>query len=77
MYIETRYYDSGKAQARMAHVSETISNDYYDQYCDDVGEGTCEDITFWVCNNLINVNDISELTSQLSAGYTVDITNYC
>jgi len=44
MYIETRYYDNGKASARAVHVSETISN---------------------------------ELTSQLSAGHTVDITNHC
>jgi len=77
MYIETRYYDNGKAQARMVHVSETISNAYYDQYCDDVGEGTRDNITSWVCSNLININDISELTSQLSAGHTVDITNHC
>jgi len=77
MYIETRYYDNGKASARVVQVSETISNDCYDQYCDDVGKGTREDITFWVCNNLININDINELTSQLSAGHTVDITNHC
>jgi len=77
MYIETRYYDNGKAQARMVHMSKTTSNDYYDQYCDDVGEGTRDDITSWICNNLININDINELTSQLSAEHTVDITSHC
>lgn len=77
MYIETRFYDNGYAEARMTKdqmlQGPNDNTGKYDYYVDEV-DGLQE----WIEDNLsIETNDIVELVINLKNGEWVDITHLC
>lgn len=77
MFIETRFFDSGKAQARLSKTRpeppQDAVQDRYDYYADEV-DGTLQD---WLIDNLeIETEDTFDIITSLDTGGWVDITNY-
>lgn len=77
MFIETRFFDSGSAEARLGkgkpEPPEGVEFDKYDYYVDEV-DGTLQD---WLLENLeIETEDTFALITSLDAGGWVSITNY-
>ena len=71
MYIEQKYYDSGKAFARLAN-TPGADDAAYDHYVDEI-----DDLQEWIEDNLeIELDDIVPLVLDLDAGKWVDITPY-
>jgi len=76
MFIETRFYDSGKSVARL-HKCENepeikVSNDY-DGYVDEI-----ESLEDWIEENLsIETDDIIGVVLTLDRGKWADITDMC
>ena len=76
MYIETQFYDSGRAYARLHKLSsrpETEESEHCDCYMEEVS-----DIAAWPEDNLtIETGDVVALILDLNSGGWVDITDYC
>lgn len=91
MYIETRYFDNGKAQAKL-HKGFSYPNvelsDAYDSYVESIGDSNkrvqadfdnssdYENIEAWIDELEIELDDIVQLVIDLDSGNWVDITNY-
>ena len=76
MYIETRFYNNGGAEARMRrHRPVNDPDDHtgkYDFYVEDV-----DSLEEWMYDNLeIELDDMVGLILDLDAGKWVDITPY-
>ncbi len=76
MYIETRFYDTGRAEAKLHNVSEkpvVVNRGIYDVYFDEM-----DNLQDWLKENLvIDHNDITKLTEMLRTEEMVDISSYC
>ena len=77
MYIETRFYDDGYAEARLTNSRPATdvddNTDLYDYYIDEV-----DDLVEWIEDNLeIELDDILGFVLDLDYGKWVDISNYC
>ena len=91
MYIETRYFDNGKAQAKL-HKGFSYPNvelsDAYNSYVESIGDSNkrvqadfdnssdYENIEAWIDELEIELDDIVQLVIDLDSGNWVDITNY-
>lgn len=91
MYIETRYFDNGKAQAKL-HKGFSYPNvelsDAYDSYVESIGDSNkrvqadfdnssdYENLDAWIVELEIELDDIVQLVIDLDSGNWVDITNY-
>jgi hypothetical protein len=72
MYIETRYYDNGRAEAKLHYSRPEKEPDDLTTYVDEV-----DDLQEWIEDNLeINLDDVVQLVLDLDAGNWVDITQY-
>lgn len=79
MYLETRFFDSGKATAQL-HKTRPVgmNQDDYDHYIDEIGEGGgYASLEAWIEELEIELDDIIPLVIDLEAGKTVDISGYC
>lgn len=80
-YLETRFYDSGKAYARLfnveSEVTRELDSDKYDKYVDSVGSGgDYESLEEWIEELEIELDDIIPLVLDLDMGKCVDISDY-
>jgi hypothetical protein len=89
MYIETRFYDNGKAEARL-HMGfgypQLEEVESCDRYVESIGESKVqtdhdnssdyESLEEWVGDLKIELDDIAPLVLGLEAGKAVDISNY-
>lgn len=76
MFIETRFYDSGKVTARL-HKGETEpeirTSGRYDNYIEEIG-----DLREWIQNNLhIEPDSVIDFVRSLDSGGWIDMTNFC
>lgn len=72
MFIETRYFDDGKAQARMVDQAPPANeSSAYDRYVDEY-----DSVEEWLEELEIELDDIIPLVLNLSDGKWVDITAY-
>lgn len=92
MYIETRYYDDGKAEARLhKRFGYPIDLEYsnsYDTYIESIGDSDkriqvdfdnssdYESLEAWIEELEIELDDIVQLVLDLDSGNWVDITDY-
>lgn len=76
MFIETRYFDSGKTMARLYKFKsepKIETSEGYDSYVDEVG-----DLQEWIEDNLcIETDDIIDFVIGLESGKWVDMTDFC
>jgi hypothetical protein len=82
MYIETRFYDNGKAEAKQHkgfRYPKLEMSDAYDTYVDSIGDNSSdyENLEAWIEENLeIELDDIVQFVLDLDNGNWVDITDY-
>jgi hypothetical protein len=81
MILETRYYDSGKAYAKLHKDGSKVQGDFNpnkcDRYAEEIGEGgDYENLEEWIEQLLIELDDIVPLVLDLEAGKCVEITPY-
>lgn len=76
MYIETRFFDNGRAVAKLcSNRPEQVTTDKYDSYVESIGENQdYRSIEKWLENMLI---EPEEIIDDLKSGNWVDITAYC
>jgi len=79
MYIETQFYDSGKACATLHSKEPTvIDTNICDVYVESIGTGgDYESFEAWTDELVIDVEDVEMLLLDLTAGKTVDISGFC
>ena len=91
MYVETRYYDNGKAEA-MLHKQSSYPNveisKGFDTYVESIGDSDkrvqsdCDNssdydsLEAWIEQLEIELDDVVALVLDLDRGEWVDITNY-
>jgi hypothetical protein len=79
LFIETRFFDSGKVGIRRTEVkSERIEEhkEYYDYYCDEINANKIS-VQDWLLDNMeIEVPDTFSLCESLKKGEWVDITKF-
>jgi hypothetical protein len=75
MFIETKFYDNGKATAKLHNCEEEpalIESGSYDVYIEYI-----EDLQEWIEDNLcIETDDIIDFVITLDSGAWTDMTNY-
>jgi hypothetical protein len=76
MFIETRFFDNGSAEARLSKTRpeppEGAKQDRFDYYVDEI-----DDLGGWIEDNLeIELDDITDLVLSLDTGGWVSITDY-
>lgn len=91
MYIETRYYDNGKVQAKLHKAfSYPILEDAneFDRYVESIGNSDkrvqtdhdnssdYESLEAWIEELEIELDDIVQLVLDLESGEWIDITRY-
>lgn len=81
MYIETRFYDNGKAEAKLHKgfgYPQIETSDSFDAYVDSIGDNSSdyESLQIWIEENLeIELDDIIQFVIDLDNGNWVDITD--
>jgi len=78
-YLETRYYDNGKAFARLTDEEppEEYDSDKYDRYIEIIGsDGDYESLGDWFEENCIETDDIIPMVIALESGKAVNISQY-
>ncbi len=91
MYIETRYFDNGKAEVKLHRgfgYPNVELSDAYDSYVESIGDSNkrvqadfdnssdYENLDAWIVELEIELDDIVQLVIDLDSGNWVDITNY-
>jgi len=91
MYIETRFYDNGKAEAKLHKgfsYPKLEMSDAYDTYVESIGNSDkrvqadfdnssdYENLEAWIEELEIELDDIVQIVLDLDSGNWVDITNY-
>lgn len=91
MYIETRYYDNGKVEAKLhkgfAYPELEESQGKFDRYVESIGKSKVqtefdntsdyESLEEWMKELEIELDDIVPLVLNLESGDWVDISAYC
>ena len=78
MYIETRYYDNGKAEAKLHKGFSYSKLEMSDKrvQADFDNSSDYENLEAWIEELEIELDDIVQLVIDLDNGNWVDITNY-
>jgi hypothetical protein len=80
--LETRYYDNGKAYAKLhkdrSKVQDDFNADKCDRYTEEIGKGgDWDSLEEWIEYGLIiDLDDIVPLVLDLDSGKCVEITPY-
>jgi predicted alpha-1,6-mannanase (GH76 family) len=72
MYIETKYYENGRVEAKLHKTRPATEPDNLTTYLDEV-----DDLQEWIRDNLIiDLDDIVSFVINLEMKQLVDITQY-